>query len=171
MIFQLDKKNINQYIGSLTDLYIEVFSAPPRFEKLSHQNILDELKDSIEEKYLFMYLHNSEIVGVLILQKAYHSKDYEYMSQTNKILKNNPNSLFITESFVKKEHRGNGISSALFKKALSVRSDSNRFFSRSRVDAVEQNNLFTKFGFTKISKTKVTTNGVTSEKILWTYTQ
>jgi len=168
MIIQINSDNISVYIEEITALYVEVFSAPPRYEIINHDNLKEEILLNIIDKIMYAYINNSKIVGFISMEPAYRTKDYQYMSETNISLMKNPNSYMISESFVSEKHRGQGIAMQLFKRSLLLNKGS-IVFSRSRLDAFAQNKIFTNLGFKAISKIKVTTNGIESIKYLWEY--
>jgi len=168
MIVQITPDNISVYIDKIATLYIKVFSAPPRYEIIDKELLKKEIILNLLEKIIYVYLNNNNIVGVVSIEPTFRTKDYKYMSSINETLKNNPNSFLISESFVDSSHRGKGIAESLFRKIITTKKD-NKIFSRSRLDAVAQNKLFSKIGFKVIDKILITTNGVRSEKYLWEY--
>jgi len=170
---RLSRENVNEYIEDILDLYISVYSAPPRYEIINREEIKYEIQNSFNKQTItIIAIDNGLVIGLSSAMPAIYLKDFIKMSKESIELAENENAFFHTEAYVAENYRGKKIGSSLFnirKTLILNETNENKIFTRTRADAIAQNNLLKKENFNKIASIEIKTNNVISIKDIWSY--
>ena len=170
---KLSRENVEEYIENILDLYISVYSAPPRNEIINREEIREEIYNGFYKQSIsIMAIDNGIVVGLSSAMPAIYLKDFKEMSKKSLSLKENENAYFHTEAYVAEDYRGKKVGSSLFnirKTLILNETNENKIFTRTRQDAIAQNNLLKKENFKKIASLEIETNNVISIKDIWEY--
>ncbi len=148
-------------IENIVRLYMEVFSAPPRDEK----EIERQIREHIEKGVLLIAVKKDKVVGIF---GAVPLKRYEDGENVIKVLSANgidvdENDFIMSMLAVSEEYRGRRVGSILCHHGeieSFEKSGRERFFSRTRKDALEMNALLTSRGYRLVAEE-------VSEKYIW----
>lgn len=165
------KANLND-LKEITNIYINVFSSPPRNEVLNFDEVYNTLAQHMKHGVFFIAKKDHKILGFKSLVKQNILHDYydvkKIFISNNFYL--NDDSYYSSESAVLSEFRGLGIWQLLHNHILNWAKDyTNVIYSRCRTDAPEIIHLLEKNDFKRLFYADFTINGVTSKKIVFEF--
>ena len=152
---------------SITKVYIEVFSAPPRNEIIDFDELYESLSYNFDNGVFFIAKINNEVVGFVSLVKQKMTKDYKDLSS---IFKSNgytldPNGYYCSEGAVLPVCRKKGVYQELYNlREAWAKGKTNSIYSRCRIDAIEINSFLEKNKFEKLFLFDFEINNVKSKK-------
>lgn len=151
------------HVSQILAVYNEVFSAPPRNEKINLSEIKESLLKILNSKgVIVVAVNNEKIIGFATSIHTSLHKDAKAMGIHE--------GWFHSDTAILLSFRGRGVASELFNQRESIMSKlaySPVRYSRTRTDAGTINIILSKYGFKKIKTLTIQTNGVTSSKYIW----
>ena len=143
-------------------LYIEVFSEPPRYEKIDSTLMMQELFSRNALFTLLIQKNNQTIIGFIDTYSVDDFLDKHLLSCEGK------KAGYISDFALSSSVRGKGLGRKLLHHHLQKVSEIyNVLYSRSRRDVQNIVHLFTTAGFSIELDYMVTTNGVRSHKNIY----
>jgi len=168
LIREMDRSDISEVV----ELYVRVFSTPPRNEKINKPDIEKELLEHLHYGIVFIAVVDKQIVGIAAAIKILKFDDYDRVKTvfSEKKIELPIYSYIHTITGVDSRFRRLGIAEQLFNKRLEyVKTKSKVIFSRSRTDAFHKNSLLKKKKFQIVFEDIFVTNNVQSKKYIWKY--